>query len=84
LIIPENLSQGGSERDIATSAGRKTPKREKLSGRQESAGEIPSRRGKIIAIVIAIALDFIGIIITIISITSTFVSTTTTPSAITS
>jgi hypothetical protein len=27
---------GGSEIDTATSAGRKTPEREKLSGRQES------------------------------------------------
>jgi hypothetical protein len=52
--------------------------REKLSGRQKSIGEIPSRRGEIIAIVNTIALDFIGIII--ITITSTFISTTTTPS----
>jgi hypothetical protein len=55
--------------------------REKLSGRQKSAGEIPSRRGEIVAIVIAIALEFIRIIITtIIIITSTFISTITTPS----
>jgi hypothetical protein len=52
----------------------------KLSGRQESVGEIPSRRGKIVAIVIIITRDFIGIIITIILITSTFISTITTPS----
>jgi hypothetical protein len=50
--------------------------REKLSGRQKSAGEIPSRRGEIIAIIITIAMDFIGIII----ITNTFISTITTPS----
>jgi hypothetical protein len=80
LIVPENLSQGGSEIDIAAFARRKTPEREKLSGKQESAGEIPSRRGEIIAIVIAIAPDFIGIVITIISITSTFIFTITTPS----
>jgi hypothetical protein len=81
FIIPENLSQGGgSEIDTAASAGRKTPEREKLSGRQKSAGEIPSRRGKIVAIVIIIAPDFIEIIITIILITSTFISTITTPS----
>jgi hypothetical protein len=55
-------------------------KREKLSGRQKSVGEIPSQRGDIVAIVIIIALDFIGIIITIIIITSTFISTITTPS----
>jgi hypothetical protein len=71
---------GGSEIDTAAFAGRKKPEREKLSGMQKSAGEIPSRRGKIIAIVIIIALDFIGIIITIILITSIFISTITTPS----
>jgi hypothetical protein len=54
--------------------------REKLSGRQKSNGEIPSRRGEIVAIIITLALDFIGIIITIIIITSTFISTITTPS----
>jgi hypothetical protein len=80
FIFPENLSQGGSGIDTAASAGRKRPEREKLSGRQKSAGEIPSRRGEIIAIVIIIALDFIGIIITIILITRTFISTITTPS----
>jgi hypothetical protein len=53
--------------------------REKLSGRQKSAGEIPSERGEIITIFIIIALDFLGIIITIIII-STFISTITTPS----
>jgi hypothetical protein len=82
IIIPENLSQGrgASEIDSAASAGRKTPEREKLTGRQESAGEIPSRRGEIIAIIIAIALDFIEIIITITTITNTFISTITMPS----
>jgi hypothetical protein len=60
--------------------GQKTPEREKLSGRQKSAGEIPSRRGEIVAIVITIAPDFIGIIINIINITNTFISTITTPS----
>jgi hypothetical protein len=72
--------KGGSEIDTAASAGRKTTEREKLSGRQEYAREIPSRRGKIIAIVIIIMRDFIGIIITIILITSTFIFTITTPS----
>jgi hypothetical protein len=52
--------------------------REKLSSRQKSAREIPSRRGEIIVIVITIVLDFIGIII--ITITSTFISTITMPS----
>jgi hypothetical protein len=51
--------------------------REKLSGRQKSVGEIPSQRGEIVTIVITIALDFIGIIIII---TSTSISTITTPS----
>jgi hypothetical protein len=81
FIVPENLSQGGgSEIDTTASAGRKTPGREKLSGRQKSAGEIPSWRGEIIAIVIIITPDVIGIIITIILITSTFISTITMPS----
>jgi hypothetical protein len=81
IVVPKNLSQrGGSEIDTAASAGRKTPEREKLSGRQESAREIPSRRGQIVAIVIIIAWDFIGIIITIILITNTFIFTITMPS----
>jgi hypothetical protein len=80
IIILENLSQGGSEIDTAASVGRKTPEREKLSSGQKSAGEIPSRGGEIVAIIIIIALDFIRIIITITLITSTFISTITTPS----
>jgi hypothetical protein len=52
--------------------------REKLSGRQKSDGETPSRRGEIVAIVITITLDFIGIIIIII--TSTSISIITPPS----
>jgi hypothetical protein len=76
IIIPKNLRpQRGLEIDSAASAGRKTHRERKLSGRQKSAGEIPSRRGEIIAIVIE--LDFIGIIIII---TSTFIFTITTPS----
>jgi hypothetical protein len=78
FIVPENLSQGGAQRETQPPLwGGKTPEREKLSGRQKSAGEIPSRRGEI---VITIALDFIGIIIISICITSTFISTITTPS----
>jgi hypothetical protein len=81
FIVPKNLSQGGSKIDTTASAGRKTREREKLSGSQKSAREIPSRRGKIVAIIITIAPDFIGIIIIIIiSITSTFISIITTPS----
>jgi hypothetical protein len=77
FIVPENLSQGGLRERHTASTGRKTPEREKLSGRQKSAREIPSRRGEIVTIVITIGLDFIGIII---SITSTFISTITMPS----
>jgi hypothetical protein len=51
-----------------------------LSGRLKSAEEIPSRRGEIIAIITAIELDFIGIIITIISTTSTIITAASTPS----
>jgi hypothetical protein len=59
--------------------GRKTHTERKLSGREESTGEIPSRRGEIVAIVITIELDFIGIII-ITTITSTFIIIITMPS----
>jgi hypothetical protein len=80
IIIPENLSQGGLRDRHCHLYGAENTEREKLSGRQKSAGEIPSRRGEIVAIIIIIALDFIGIIITIITITSTFISIITTPS----
>jgi hypothetical protein len=79
MVIPENLSQGGIRDRHRRLCGAENTEREKLSGRQKSAGEIPSRRGEIVAIVITIALEFIGIIITII-ITSTFISTITMPS----
>jgi hypothetical protein len=78
IVIPENLTQEGGSVDSAASAGRKTKRKIKLSGRQKSAGEIPSRRGETVAIVIAIELDFIGIII--ITIISTFITTITTSS----
>jgi hypothetical protein len=55
-------------------------KREKLSDRQKSAGEIPSRRGEIVAIVIAIELGFNGIVIIITIITRTIITIITTPS----
>jgi hypothetical protein len=65
IIVPENLRPegGGSEIDSAASAGRKTHREKKLSGRQKSAREIPSQRGEIVAIVITIELGFIRIII---------------------
>jgi hypothetical protein len=46
FIVPKNLSEGGSEIGTAASAGRKTPEREKLSGRQKSAGEFLSGEGR--------------------------------------
>jgi hypothetical protein len=61
-----------------------TTEREKLSGREKSAGEIPSRRGEIIAILIVIALDFIGIIIIIISTAITTITAAPSRSAVTS
>jgi len=76
LHRPETLRRGGSSRIVrAASSRRKTPERKELSGRQKSAGEIPSRRGEIVAIVTVIELDFIGIIIIIISTTDTVIST---------
>jgi hypothetical protein len=66
----------GSQKDSAASAGRKTQREIKLSGRQKSAGEIPSQRREIVAIVTVIELGFIEIII----ITSTFITIITTSS----
>jgi hypothetical protein len=81
MVVLKNLSQRRGIRDRHRRlCGAKNTDREKLSGRQKSVGEIPSRRGEIVAIVIIITLDFIGIIITIITITSTFISIITTPS----
>jgi hypothetical protein len=61
--------------------GQKTHSERKLSGRQKSVREIPSRRREIVAIVIVIELGFIGIIIIIITIaTSTLITIITTPS----
>jgi hypothetical protein len=77
MVIPKNLSQGGIRDRHRRLCGAENTQREKLSGREKSAGEIPSRRGEIVAIVITIALDFIGIIITIIIISSTSISTIT-------
>jgi hypothetical protein len=67
---------GGSKIDSATSTGWKTHRERKLSGRQKSAREIPSRRGEIIAI----ELGLIGIIIFITIIINTFIFTITMPS----
>jgi hypothetical protein len=78
IVSQKTKTQGGLEIDSATSAGQKTHRKRKLSGRQKSAREIPYRREEIIAIVIAIELGFIGIIIIII-ITSTFITVITTP-----
>jgi hypothetical protein len=82
IVIPKNLSQGGIRDRHRRLCEAENTEREKLSGRQKFAREIPFRRGEIVAIVIIIiALDFIRIIITIIIIiSSTFISTITTPS----
>jgi hypothetical protein len=60
IVIPENLSQGGIRDRHRRLCGAENTEREKLSGRQKFAGEIPSWRGEIIAIAIIIALDFTG------------------------
>jgi hypothetical protein len=80
MVVPENLSEEGIRDKHRRLCGAENTEREKLSDRQKSAREIPSRRGEIVSIVITIALDFIRITITIIIITSTFISTITTPS----
>ena len=55
--------------------GTETTERERALWQGDPAGEIPSRRGEIIAIVIVITLDFIGIIIIIIHYAITITST---------
>jgi hypothetical protein len=80
IVVPENLSEGGLRDRRRRLCGAENTRERKALCRQKSAGEIPSRRGEIIAIVIIITLDFIGIIITIILITSTLIFTITTPS----
>jgi hypothetical protein len=70
-------SRGGIRDRHHHLCGAENTEREKLSGRQKSAREIPSRRGKIVAIVISITLDSIGIIIII---TNNLISTIATPS----
>jgi hypothetical protein len=80
MVVPENLRPKGGIRDrLHRLCVAENTEREKLSGRQKSAREIPSWRGEIVAIVITIELDLIGIII-IITITSTFINTITMPS----
>jgi hypothetical protein len=81
--LPKNLRLGrGSQKDSTASAGQKTHRERKLFGRQKSAGEIPSRRGDIIAIVIIIELGFIGIIVMTITTRTfiTFITIISTPS----
>jgi hypothetical protein len=76
IVVPKNLRQGGIRDRLRRLCGAENTEREKAL-RQ---AEILSRRGEIVAIVITIELDFIGIIIFITIITSTFISTITTPS----
>jgi hypothetical protein len=79
IVVPKNLRQGGIKDRLHRLCRAENIEREKLSGTQKSTAEIPSQRGEIIAIVITITPDFIGIIIIII-ITSTFISIMTAPS----
>ena len=85
LHPPETLRHGESQKKYsAASTGRKQQREKKLSGREKSAREIPSRRGEIIAILIVIVLDFIGVIIIIISTAITTITAAPSRSAVTS
>ena len=85
LHPPETLRHGESVRkNSAASTRRKQQREKKLSGREKSAGEILSRRGEIVAILIVIMVDLIGIIIIIISITVTTITAAPSHSAVTS
>jgi uncharacterized membrane protein YvbJ len=76
---PKNLRLGGAIEEIfcRLCGAENTEREKKLFGRQKSTGEIPSRRGEIIAIVTIIEMGFIGIIIII---TSTIITIITSPS----
>jgi hypothetical protein len=80
MVVPKNLRQEGIRDRLRRLCRAENTEREKLSGRQKFAGEIPSRRGEIVTIVITIELGFIGIIISMTIITSTFIFTITAPS----
>ena len=68
------IEGGAWKKYFAAASGAETTQREKLSGRKKSAGEIPSRRGEIITIIIVIITGFIGIIINTILTDSTIIS----------
>jgi hypothetical protein len=69
--------EGGIRDRLCRLCGVENTEREKARWQAEICRGNPSQRGEIIAIVIAIELDFIGVIIII---TSTFIFTITTPS----
>ena len=69
------LTQGGGpSKYSATSTRRKTPESEKLPCRKKSARGNSLPEGEIIAIITVIELDFIGIIIIIISTANTIIT----------
>ena len=75
---PKTLRLGERpQKDPAACTGQKTPREKDLSGRQISAGGIPSRRGDTVAINTIIKLGFIRIIIIIHIIISTSTIITT-------
>jgi hypothetical protein len=80
IVSRKPKTRGGIADRLRRLCGAKTHTERKLSGKQKSAGEIPSRRGEIVAIITAIELGFIGIIMIIAIITSTFIIFITTPS----
>jgi hypothetical protein len=80
FIVPENLSQGGLRDRHRRLCGAENTRERKALRQAEICQGTSFLRGEIVAIVIIITPDFIGIIITIILITSTFISTITTPS----
>jgi hypothetical protein len=65
----------GPSRYCAASTRRKTPESKKLPCRKKSAGGNSLREGEIVAIVTIIELDFIGIIVIIISTADTIIIT---------
>ena len=66
--------KGRPSKYSAASTRRKTPESEKLPCRKKSAGGNSLPEGEIVAIITVIKLDFIGIIIIIISIANTIIT----------
>jgi hypothetical protein len=79
ILNPRETKDRGTTKEIFRRCSGWRTRERKAFRQAEFCREITSLRGEIIAIATAIKLDFIGIIITIISTTSTIITTVSTP-----